>query len=342
LVFRIGKYLYIGFWILLFQISTIQNSFSQAKRYSFSEQKMGSDFTIIFYHNDSTIATNISRNAFQIVDTLNNSFSDYRVDSEISMLAKNATNNKWIPVSTQLFDILKISKRAWQLSDGAFDVTIGQLTKLWRKSKKVKILSNKNILEKALKTKCMPFIAFNDKAKSIKLLKKGTEFDLGGIGKGYAAQKVFEYLKSENIQSALVDAAGNMAIGNSPPDKLGWKVGLQLPNELNTVLPEMMTIENMAISTSGDVYKNIEIGNKRYSHILNPKTGLGLTNQKQVTIICKNATTADWLSTSCCILSNKKALLLAKKMNAEIIIFETKNNKLIETKSSGFKQYIKH
>jgi FAD:protein FMN transferase len=331
----------IKWWNLIIVVLCNLNAFSQAKRFSFSEPKMGSAFTIILYHEDSLKAQDLAKNAFKIVDSLNASFSDYLPNSEISRLATNSANKNWVEVSPYLYDILKISKEAWIKSEGSFDITIGGLTKLWRQSKKNKKLPNKNILNAALATTGMQFLRLNQNSNSIKLLKKGMSIDLGGIGKGFAAEKVLNYLKSENVFMALCDASGNMAVGDAAPDKPFWQIGIQLPTQNRQLLNSMVQFKNKAISTSGDIYQYSEIENRRYSHILDPKTGLGATFQKQVTIICDNATKADWLSTACYLLSTKKALILAKKEKADILIIESKNNRLKQIKSKNFDSYLK-
>ncbi len=329
------------FLVLLFILNCISLiSTAQLKRFTFSEQKMGATFSLIFYDSDSTHAKNIAKNAFLIADSLNNSFSDYLPNSEISEICKTTGNGKFTKISKYLFEILTISKAAYVKSEGMFDVTIGKLSKLWRKTRKEKKMPEKSILTSALKTVNMNFLKINVKDSTLNIAKKGLEIDLGGIGKGFAAEKILKYLVTENIKIALVDAAGNMAIGDAPPNKKGWNIAIELPNENRDLVQKMLNLSAMAVSTSGDAYQNVEIEGKKYSHILNPKTGLGITNGRQATIICKNATKADWLSTACCILSIKKALNLAKKEKAELFIAETKANKIKYYYSKGFKKLL--
>ncbi len=321
--------------ILLFFVLINATQAQNLKRFEFVETKMGSPFGLIFYAEDSLFADKISKKAYAIVDSLNLSFSDYLPDSEVSQL-----NNKtgWVPVSKDLFAILAESQVAWQKSEGAFDVTLGRLTKLWRKTKKTGILPKSAVLESAKNSAGMQYIQFDKSTQSIKIDKpRDLEIDLGGIGKGYAAQKVLEYFYSQNVKQVLVNAAGNMAIGHAPPDKLTWQIGLETPEEF----PEqMLGINQMAISTSGDAYQFVTIKKQKYAHIIDPKTGLGLINKRQVTVVSSNATQADWLSTACMGLSIKKALALAEKESAEIIIFENKKNKIRSYSSKGFNKLM--
>jgi FAD:protein FMN transferase len=300
---------------------------------------MGSEFGIIFFDHDSLHAQSLARNAFLIVDSLNNSFSDYDETSEISILTKNYGN--FVAVSDHLFEIIVESKKAFEKSQGYFDITIGQLTKLWRKAKRERKLAHKKDLDFAKDHSGFQYLKINLPQKEVKIEKKGILIDLGGIGKGYAAQKVLEYLQSQKIENALINASGNMAFTGKPIGKEHWEIAIEIPNQNYFLEDKMIYLNNDAVSTSGDAYQNIVINGVKYSHILNPKTGLGLSNQKQVTIICKNAAKADWLSTACCILPTKKALNLANSEHAGILIVENKKGKLSFTSNQIFTHYTK-
>jgi FAD:protein FMN transferase len=327
---------------ILFIILLISNkTFSQLKRFEFVEKKMGSPFQIIFYDSDSLHASNLAKNAFLIVDSLNNSFSDYSTASEIAKINDNAGNGQFINISKDLENILIQSKIAFDKSEGAFDITLGQLTKLWRKSRLEKKLPSSTVLKTKLSAIGTKYLIIDNTNNCARLSKKEASIDLGGIGKGYAAQKIYEFYVKNNIKKVLVNAAGNMAIGDAPLGKKAWEIAIEPPTANRFFDSKMVNLNNIAISTSGDAFQFVEINGKRYSHIINPKTGLGLSYQRQITIICENATKADWLSTACYILPIKKALILAKKEKAEILIFNNKNNKISEIKSAGFDKYFK-
>jgi FAD:protein FMN transferase len=334
-----GKLVIYIFGILMIEIATTQIAISQLKRYHFAKQKMGSEFSITFFDDDSIRALKLANNAFLIVDTLNNSFSDYSPLSEISMMAHKAGNGEWIKVSDDLWKVLIESKFAFENSWGSFDITLGRLTKLWRLTKKEKKMPKTASLKDALLHSGFTFLELDTSNKKARISKKGVELDLGGIGKGYAAQKVLEYFYLQNIKSVLVDAAGNMAISEPPSDNLFWKIGLEHPLNINPLNSKLLNLKNCAISTSGDAYQFVEIGNKRYSHIINPKTGLGLGARKQVTVIADNAAKADWLSTAITILPLKKGILLAKKQKADFYIIENIKGVFKENKSENFKNY---
>ena len=297
--------------VLLLSIKLNAQNSKIYKKYSFIEQKMGSDFGIIFFDGDSAHAYKIAQNAYLIVDSLNKSFSDYDKYSEISLLVQKP--NEWVQISENLFQILKESKVAFGKSAGYFDVGLGQLTQLWRKSRLAKALPNKNELKFAQQHSGIKYIQIDKDKKQVKILKKGVLIDLGGIGKGFAAQKVLDYLKTENIHNALINAAGNMAIGAPPIDKKNWEIAVELPDTNHNISNNWLNINNMAISTSGDIYQFFVANGKKYSHILNPKTGLGLTNQRQVTIVCKKCQPSRLAFYSLLYFANKKSINFGKK-----------------------------
>jgi thiamine biosynthesis lipoprotein len=165
------------------------------------------------------------------------------------------------------------------------------------------------------------------------------QLDLGGIAAGYIAQKVADFLKTKNITSALVDASGDIICTNPPPGKKGWTLGINQPGETNRLLEKNLEVNNCSVSTSGDVYQYMEHKGKRYSHIIDPKTGYGSSFQRNVTIIANDGTTADWLATTFSLLPLNKLRRISKKMKAEYLITQRKKNKIREYSSQGFKNY---
>ena len=167
------------------------------------------------------------------------------------------------------------------------------------------------------------------------------QLDLGGIAQGYIAQRVIDFLKTKNIVNALVDVSGDIVTMGAPPNTNGWTVGVNVPEKTDELLKQKLLISNKAVTTSGDVYQYMEHDGKRYSHIVNPRTGYGITSQKNVTVIANDGTTADWLTKACSILSIRKAKKLAHSLQAEVLIAEIKKGKLIFHTTKGFGRYWK-
>ena len=312
---------------------------AQEKRFHFTENKMGSPFNIIFYHTDSSEADVISKMCFAIVDSLNKIFSDYSPGSEISLLAENAYLEPQ-PVSDNLLFILKESKNAWNKSGKVFDISIGPLTSLWRKARKEKRFPSKSEIRKAKRLTGFKKLQIDTLNKAVFFTHKGLRLDFGGIVKGYAAQKVIDFLTSKKILHALADAGGDIVMSLPPPGKNGWTIGINMPQQEIQLWNQELSLDNCSVATSGDVYQFISHNGKKYSHIIDPLTGYGVITQRNVTIIAKDGITADWLATACSVLPINKALNLAKKENAAILIALIRNEKIVIYKTRNFDSFL--
>src|SRR5436190_5095151 len=312
---------------------------AQLKRFEFSNNKMGSSFNIIFYHTDSAEAASLAIKCFLIVDSLNDTFSDYSSESEVGKLALQV-NQTDIKVSDELFSMIIRSKDAWKRSGKTFDITIGALTQLWRKAKKESRFPSEAEIKAAKGLTGFKNLLINEESRAISFKKPGIRFDFGGIVPGYVAQKVIDFLKTKNVNIALVDASGDIVMSDAPPGKDGWNIGINLPENENEIWNKKLELRNFAVSTSGDIYRYIIHNGTKYSHIIDPQTGYGVTSQRNVTVITKYGADADWLATACSILPIKKALKLAKKEHAAILIATMNGEKIITYKSKSFDKYF--
>jgi FAD:protein FMN transferase len=316
-----------------------------AQKYTFQRPKMGSPFVITAYADDSVKLLSIVEKAYKRVDTLNQIFSDYLNNSEINTLCKTAKPLDWQPISADLFHLLKLSKAAYEASNGAYDVTIAPVIKLWRKARKEKVLPNPSVLKTALSKVGFKHIEL-DKSPKMRFYTEGVSLDFGGIVKGFAAQEVVNILTANGFPICFADAGGDLALGESPISKdstsKGWRIGVSVPNSENQLISSFLYLQNQAVATSGDLYQSVDINGKTYSHIVNPKTGLGLTHRRNVTVIAPDGAQADWLATACSVLSIKKALKLVKKYpNVELLILESRKGKIKHWQSSGISKYIR-
>jgi thiamine biosynthesis lipoprotein len=150
-------------------------------------------------------------------------------------------------------------------------------------------------------------IRLGEKKRAATLTRPGMRLDAGGIGAGFAADEALGVLKKHAITRALVDASGDIALGDPPPDKPGWRIGIARLSAKGRP-SRYVTLTNCAISTSGDAFQFVEIGGKRYSHIVDPRTGLGLTDRSSVTVVAKDCTTADAYATAVSVLGPKKGI----------------------------------
>ncbi len=326
------------FLVLIIFYSTL--SFCQQQRFVFTEPKMGSPFTIIVYNKDSLYVKAAAVDCFRFVDSMNAIFSDYDSTSELSNLRFVAGFETFIKPSPMLYDILQHSYEAWKQSENKFDVTIGVLTHLWRNVLKTNTFPLKNDIEFAQSQSGFKNVIIDTIEKKIKILKPGLRFDLGGIAKGYVAQKVIDLLKTKNILSALVDAGGDIVTGDPPPGLQHWRLGIALPQSEVLKANKNIFVSNAAVATSGATYQHIEHKGKQYSHIIDPKSGYGITFKRNVTVVAKDGAEADWLASACSVLPLQKAKRVAQKRGAEVIITWYRKGKLKITSTRNINQYL--
>ncbi|MCE7042266.1 FAD:protein FMN transferase [Dyadobacter sp. CY312] len=281
-------------FLLLLVCFLSRGLYAQDKRYTFEKGLMGSPFKLIIYAPDDSTANLAARSAFKRIEDLNASLSDYRDDSEINRVSAQSGSRKWIEVSKDLFDILHISNDISRKTNGAFDATLGPIVQEWRRATRKGYLPDRKLIRSALSKTGYKKIKFDVANQKIALHKKGMRLDIGGLGKGYAADEAVKVLRSYGIKSAMIDAGGKLALMDPPPGEKGWKI------VVSTGSDSLRTIEyaNVGIATSGPTYRYLEYEGKRYSHIVNPKTGIGLLFHLRTTVISPNATEADALATA--------------------------------------------
>lgn len=281
-------------------------------KFQATEIHMATSFTIVLYAPDEKTANRAFRAAFARVRSLDQTLSDYDDASELSRLAAQAPTQSPVSVSDDLWLALQRSAQLSQLTDGAFDVTVGPLTRLWRRSRRQKQLPSPERLAEARAAVGYQAIKLHDERQLVELLKPGMRLDMGGIGQGLAADAALDTLRTAGITRAIINASGDIRAGDPPPDSPGWKVGIA---PLNPQAPpsQFFLLANAAVSTSGDAFQFVEINGVRYSHIVDPRTGLGLTDRFSVSIFAPDCTTADALATAVCVLGPKSGIELIDK-----------------------------
>jgi thiamine biosynthesis lipoprotein len=271
--------------------------------YEAVEPHMGTLFSIKLYAADERQAKDAFQAAFARIAQLDATLSDYRTDSELSSVTKAATP---VHVSDDLFTVL--SKGQWLAvqTDGAFDVTLGPLTHLWRESRRARALPGDAVLKDALSRSGFRKMHLDPMAHTVCFDVPGMQLDVGGIAKGYAADEALEVLGQRGIQSALVAASGDLAFSDAPPAQKGWRIAID-------ALRRPMLLSNAAVSTSGSTEQNFVVGGERYSHILNPKTGLGLTTDIATTVVARRGIDADGMATALNVLGPERGLAFVEK-----------------------------
>lgn len=321
--------------LLVFSTPLLQ---AQTRKFSYSEMKMGSAFNLIIVSADSNKANHLARKSYELVDSLNHIFSNYDSSSELSKINASAGLLPY-KMSRAMLDLVQKSQYAYIQSKGAYDISIGPLSSLWRNARKAKLFPEASTVLATKKLVGFAQVKINKRLGTIFLPNANMQLDFGGIAKGYIAQWVINFLKANGIQQALVDAGGDIVMSGPPLNQKGWLIGVNLPETTDQLLNKKLQLSNCSVATSGDVYQFIEYKGVKYSHIINPLTGYGVTNLRNVTIIAKTGATADWLATACSILPIKEAKQLAISHQAALLITTLKNGKLVFEATPSFKNY---
>lgn len=293
---------------------------------------MGTEFAITLYASNRLAARTAARDAFEQVARLESILSDYDADSELRRLCEQPPGIP-VPVSSELLDVLRRAREVSQRSDGAFDVTIGPMARLWRWARKKHTLPTAAEIAAAREAVGWRKLKLDSRTRTVTLLAARMRLDTGGIGKGYAADAALARLYQHGIRSALVAASGDIAVGDPPPGQAGWRVAVAAPGGASNAPLTTLVLRNAGVSTSGDTEQFVEIDGVRYSHVVNPATGLGLTEHLQVTVVAPDATTSDSLATAVSVLGGKRGLALIESWTrvAALIVVQTNDHKEILT-----------
>jgi FAD:protein FMN transferase len=292
------------------------------------------------YAPDAASANRAAKAAFARIHQLNGILSDYDRASELSRLSAASPTSKPVPLSDPLWLVLSRSQRLAEQTAGAFDVTVGPYVRLWRRARRDKQMPSPERLAQARAAVGYKHLQLDSKHCTAELLRPRMILDLGGIAMGYAIDEALAVLASHGISRALVDGSGDIAAGESPPDAAGWRIGVA-PLGAEGTPSRYVLLSRAALTTSGDAFQYVEIGGERYSHIVDPKTGLGLTTRTGVTIIAKDCITADSLATAVSVLGPQAGLKLVEKTaGAAALIVRATATKPEIIFSPGFNKYV--
>ena len=299
-----------------------------------SEPHMGTIFRVLVYTRHEQTARAAIAKAYARVAELDQKLSDYKVDSELNHLCRVAYQHP-TQVSAELFYVLDVAQGIARQSNGAFDVSVGPLVRLWRQARQTKQLPSTEVVATLRAHTGFEDIRLDRRHRRVTLLKPHMQIDLGGIAKGYTADQAFDVLKRAGFSKSLVAASGDIRVGDAPPGRKAWRVALDPFGKGST---ETIELVNQAVSTSGATEQRIEIDGTRYSHILDPRSGLGLTTSHAVSAVASKGILADAWATAFCVLGPEVGRSFLPKMpkirifffdpglaNSSLIAVESKN-----------------
>jgi thiamine biosynthesis lipoprotein len=276
-------------------------------------RQMGTTFRIVLYSSDSLRAAAAMQAAFARVDTLNAILSDYLPGSELNRLCAQAGSGAWTPVSRDLWRVLRASQDIARRSDGAFDLSIGPLSRLWRRGIRRQELPDSQQIAAAKQLVDYRQIRLR-RGRQAQLGLPGMQLDPGGIGQGYAADEAWKVLRNAGFAASLVDAGGDIYAGAPPPGRAGWEVEVSVLDSSGALRTRSLLIRHCGITTSGDTYRYVEYQGRRYSHIIDPRSGLGAERQRKATVLAPDCTRADVLATTLCVLGPEEGFRVLDRM----------------------------
>ncbi len=256
-------------------------------RYVFQRGLMGTRFTLTIYAPDSLTAQRANAAVSARMDSLNQRMSDYLDGSEINQLSETAGQLRWVPVSADLFDVLQKAQTIARLSGGRFDPTVGPLSLLWRRAVRRGTFPTVRERCRARQAVGYQLMELDSLTCSVRLTRPGMRLDVGGIGQGFAIDEAAKRLRRLGVHSFLIDLGGDVLAGDAPPDQSGWRVGL----DTTTLL-----LRNRAVTTSGDTYRHLDYRGRRYSHVMNPHSSIGLRHFVRATVLAPEGYRADALT----------------------------------------------
>lgn len=262
------------------------------ERFEYQEGHMGTTVRMVLHAPDRATADSAAADAFRTLARLDSLFSDYRTDSGIAAVAAAAPAP--VPVAPELLAVLVEAQRWARATDGAFDITVGPATRLWRQAIRQGEPPPRARLDSVRALVGWGDLDVDTVAGTARLARPGMSLDLGGIAKGWAAQHLLERIQAGGIRAALVDAGGDVAVGDVAPRSAGWRV--EFPGA------EMFRLTRSAVATSGDRYQYLEVDGVRHSHILDPRTAMGVAGAPTVVVVAPDAATADVLASALTVL----------------------------------------
>ncbi len=297
---------------------------------------MGNNFEISVVAHDEFWAFEKIELAVAEIQRIEKLLTTYNDQSETNLINSNA-GIKPVKVSMETIQLIQRSIRISEITQGAFDISYGSVDKsLWNFDTKMQSLPDAGTAKKMVRLINYRNIVINMEEGSVFLREKGMRIGFGGIGKGYAAERSKYILKKSGVEAGIVNASGDLTCWGYQPDGTAWTIGIVHPNLASKIF-STMNVTDMAVATSGNYEKFIMIGGKKFSHTINPRTGLPVTGIKSVTIISPNAEIADAMATPVTIMGIEAGLAMINQIKQIEAIIIDDNNHLYTSSNLHFK-----
>jgi thiamine biosynthesis lipoprotein len=309
-------------------------------RFEVDQTEMGVPFRIVLYDPNQNVATNAAAAAYKRIQQLNDKMTDYDADSELSRLSRTSGQGKPVKVTHDLWVVLQRAQTLAEQSGGAFDMTVGPYVNLWRTARRTGKTPDPARLAKARRSVGYRLVKLDPARQTVELLGPDMRLDLGGIAKGYAVDQAMHVLTAFGVGDALVSGGGDIAVSGPPPGKRGWRIELPPLDTSNAPPAKFVVLTHAGLSTSGDLFQRLDANGRRYSHIIDPRTGIGLTDHSLVTVIAPNDFTADSLTKVMSVLPPAEALrFLQGQPHAAVRIVRQPGRRIEQYESQFFHRY---
>lgn len=296
----------------------------ELRRFEAVESHMGTLVRITVYAPAEPAANEGFRAAFDRIRDLDETLSDYRPDSELNQVTRVAVGRP-VPVSADLFTVIKTSQELAEATNGAFDITLGPVVRLWREARKTGHVPDPSALKEAATRTGFRRLHLDSEHRTVSFDIAGMALDVGAIAKGYAASEAVAVLDRLGIRSALVAVSGDLAFSNAPPGQRGWEIGVRSDEDTDTRVPRVLALENAAVSTAGSAEQHLDADGRRYSHIIDPSSRMGLVDDITVTVIARHGIDADGLDTAVSVVGAERGLALieSRPSTAALVTIKT-------------------
>lgn len=323
--------------IVVFALSAV-NGIGQGKSaYKRSLILMGTTFEITAISEDEERAKRSIKAAIEEIRRIEKLISSWDVNSQTSLINRNA-GVKPVVIDKELFDLIKRSIKVSELTEGAFDVSYAAVDKIWKFDGSMTILPTDFEVSASVSKIDYKNISLDETKSSVFLKHEGMKIGFGGIGKGYAANKAMQVMKSMGISGGVVNASGDLITWGKQENNGDWRIGISDPKNPDKILA-WLVVSEMAVITSGDYEKYFMSEGKRYAHIIDPRTGYPTTGIKSVTIVCPNAELADALATSVFVLGEKDGISLINELKGIEGLLITDDNRLTSSNNLQLNYY---
>jgi thiamine biosynthesis lipoprotein len=320
-------------FLLTYLISFSQIQGQQLVQQSEELKLMGTRFVITATAIDESTAWKAIQTAIDEISRIEKLISSWDPNSQTSAINR-AAGQQPVKVSSELYDLIARSKKISELTSGAFDISFASMNHLYTFDRKERPLPDDKLIERAQSRVDWNKIILNPELQSVYLEDEGMKIGFGAIGKGYAAnmaQKAMQ--KIEGVKGGIINASGDLSVwGMINQDQTAWTIKIADPKDINKAMATL-DVENTSVVTSGDYEQYFTSGGKRFSHIIDPQSGIPTTGIKSVTIVCDDAEIGDALATATFVLGVENGLYLINKLKGVEVIIVTDEDQLITSEN---------